>query len=820
MLKSLFAGGHAPEHGAGKAHAASSPGVPGAEPVTVPVIKRDLLKYQLGRLPLERLLVDLYELREVLPNDVEKNVASMLSKHKELVNLLDLLMHGMREPNAPKGCAEREAYRVPWVVSVLIKDGDAAFRSGIALDAVLLKKYVEFFSESRAEQCDEVIASLVTRTLFSVLKEHPEKVCSTLCPMLNDAERANLSESENAFAATLSKYIHVYFVYRLLPKMVRVRSRTSRKRYAFEAPSKRGVVHLFHCDILGQLNQQFRHALVALYGKAILTEVELDAQTVPPRALLLDEQNNLRSNVLDSEATCREVNRLENAVKAVTEIEIRVLLTPPPPSNEPSSLPLQQAYKRAIAGLNILTNPTPFLDMLDLAMRTVRWHSPGAPSPLAAVLSCLTSVYQLFDDPTDLDVLVADASLYKHDRGPLESALAQRAQQLVDLLNNDLGSNSAKSDNEPALGLIRSVLAELLEMLMRKGGPELSDALIRADLPSRLMSLVFEFPYHSLLHGIVTRSLESSLAECAQSSQACAIARCYLAPGKNLAGDLLEMIQDLNNPEQGLAAALAPLRQALGKSDGDQKMAHRREVKRTPRGSPSIAPAYGHARRFATAVKRAVENEDSRRALGDVVNAEMESKLRCAVDLLSRDEVDEVCGGELTRVKTNVRRKKKLEMVHTQLEDDGDHLYYMQILAEMRKQKDNPRFTLFEFLGLGEEAARENGNNMVSDLAGAAPLSEEQKSLDGYARLVDKGNEAHGKHSDEGRLERHDDKVSLSEIADRLLRSGAQPNGAGGGHQRRGRAGLPTSISLDAENNIIGLLPIGGRHSRNASKET
>jgi len=793
--------------------------------VSVAVIRRDLLKYQLGRLPLESLLLDLCELREVLPSDAEKSLLSMLSKEKELAHLLDMLMHGKREPDAPRtvSSCERLAYRVPWVISVLIKDGDVAYRNGIALHAPLLRKYSEFFCAKRADESNEVVVSLVTRTLISLFKEHPEKVCATLCPMLTDAQRASIETCDEAFAAALTNHIHVYFVYRLLPKMVRERSRTSRKLYAFEPPLKRGIVHLFHCGVLEQLHAQFRRALIKLYGTVIVDEKEASKEAVAQEALIVDRQGNLRSELYDNEATTREVNRMENAVKALREIQIRILLTSLPAPSEQSSLPLQVAYRTALPALNIFANPAPFVAMLDLGLRTSRWCVAGAPMPLVDVLLCLTRLYRLFEDDADVDHLIADASLYKHDRAPLETALAERAGALADLLKQSNGESGREC---ATLGLLRCTVAEALEVLMRKGGPELSRALVDVRLPWILMDLLFEYPRHSLLHGIVTRSLEKALEQSAQSLQACAIARCYLMPEKKLAQLLLDELRNLHDPAQGLAAALAPLRQLVGESALPQPRLLRESFGGT------IAPAYGYIRRVALALGAAMEDEAVRNALGDVVDSELMAAVRSSVELLSQDRSGANTDTKLTRVKTALRRQKKLEMISTPLEDDGDHLYYMKMIAEQQKQKDNPRFTLFEFLGLGahESSALEKTQkpklDPVSDLAGAAPLSEAEKTFDGYARLVDKGNESRDKQSDEARLERHDQKLSLSEIADRLLRSAEIKSENLSEQQRRSRVGLPTSISFDADNNIIGLLPhfaVGasrGKHSRNPSKDT
>eukprot|EP00186_Timspurckia_oligopyrenoides_P002215 CAMPEP_0182448062 /NCGR_PEP_ID=MMETSP1172-20130603/23148_1 /TAXON_ID=708627 /ORGANISM="Timspurckia oligopyrenoides, Strain CCMP3278" /LENGTH=754 /DNA_ID=CAMNT_0024644779 /DNA_START=48 /DNA_END=2312 /DNA_ORIENTATION=+ len=703
-------------------------------------VKREFHRLRMGRISLEEFFTTLFELQEVLPQDIVDTITQFLSEKKQMEKMLDILMHAKQEmPTSAAGnVSVRMKYRVPWVISVLIKDGDIKYRNVIAFDSDLIRKYDSFFA-TVSQSTDPVIISLVTRTLTAVFKEHASKVIDVVC-------KRNASYK---FAAKMALSIHVYYIARLLPNFLRVRDPSSRKLFHYRPASKKGFIHLHNCQIYDILLQQFESAVKLLYG---VSDSGQEKNGLAVSDTCEDLKELARANA------AQEADRLTNSVFAVQEIAIRAVLTEKPDYGEfvSDATSISALFGKAHDYLNVFQHPDSLMRMLRVAIRVVKLH-PDQLLPLQSVLECIRTLYSLFDDPPDLEPFEASVSIKRQSKDKLEAMMLDLLPDLMDVLDCDTGKSIILGGKKIAvLGAARFFLIEFFATALRRGGTEICSALVNNGLPHRMVMLFYSHPNNSLLHQSITTVIENCFEECETDEASLLVARSFL------------------DPEIGL---ISKLFDAVG---------------RKLKGSEShlSKPAYGYVLRIAEAVIDLLdETQGSRDLFEDLLDESTISMVSKLHEILL-EEIEAQGKGSISKVQTYMVRQKQGEAIKAPLEDDGDRLYYMQVIAEQTRaaETSNPRVSVFEFLGLSD-------NSEESESVSQPRTSVESRP--GHAR----------KKSDSDivvestRLK----PMTNSEAQDRELAIEMIDQPGTISRKKPGRIGLPTSISLDGALNIVGL---------------
>ncbi|KAA8495028.1 hypothetical protein FVE85_3269 [Porphyridium purpureum] len=662
------------------------------EAVHVSTIKRDIVKFNLGRLSLEGLLTHLFELYEPLPEDTVRSVYGIITH--QIDNMIVLMMNTPREARPelessasglllssagatssgggtnPSGShnsrspSVREFYRVNWVASILIKDGDPLFRTQIASSPKSIGLFLDYYAkhEAHASRVDPMILNCVTRSLCAVAKEHQVKLIDTLCS----------SRTQATFAGFLVRFLSNFYVARLLPSLVRVADARRTNNYAFYKVSKKGVLHLHLCNVYEKMRDQVLRYADHLYPRDGTARVE---------------DKDVRPEI--------KVQYVENSLVAMRDIWLRVLITSPPKSTTPGTALAD--YADALVRLNLFRYPQCLIDILDRVLEIEEQYHDGI--LIACVFEAISGVFGVYEELQSLDP-DEEENVTHTDCSAFNEEIIRRLPRVVDIVKRNV-------DEKTRFGRAPLAILTCFSFFFKYSDLDLVEALVTQQVPKVMVDFFFNHERVSMYD----RVLETIFEVIVEGG------RGKPSPARNvaLAGFLADEVQMIPRMAAFAASSLALPHNERHSSFGSVCdillfLDERDEVK-------------------------ILQDDLGRRLLADI-QAERDNRNNSA----------------FTKVKSAVRRKRNSEMITQRLDFDGDNIYYMNSIREKRRQMEgNNKFSILEFFGIASEessnqAGAGKGGSNGGHYHGSEPKSRAQsnQSLD-FNRVTNPEKHGHRK---------------------------------------------------------------------------
>lgn len=358
-----------------------------------------------------------------------------------------------------------------WTVMLFLTQGPEMLRT-----ALVKKEFVDFMAaylkgDGAKGDVDPVVAEHVARVLRVLIAEHPKKTCELLSRSSDFVQR--LVDNMNCLA-----------VAELLPRLISHQGFAMRNNFTFTKANRKGLAMLGHADIQNLLAKKFANAA----GR-----IGLDRWSL----MIID-----------------------NTIQAMIEISLRAMMTQRreiDPEDEDDDkyvchlgVVTSSTFNASLEKTDLLESPGPLATVLDAAIgkrdeALLLVAMKLATSVLGAVVEARQSVIP------SLKGVASNANTTK-----IEEVLVDRLRPLLELIGGD-------SQDSTVLGTVRLATVELVTSLLQVcTGDEHVSIIGESGVLQKLLGLYVKYETNSLLHGLVVSAATTAFAMKEHSSMAVA----------------------------------------------------------------------------------------------------------------------------------------------------------------------------------------------------------------------------------------------------------------------------------------------------------